>query len=785
VLELGLIAAYIPDYKVGMSFIAVSVAAGAIGQSMAANLGFPLITGYLVCGLVAGPFMLNLIPEDEIRSLRMMDELSLAYIALSAGSKFYLPSMKPVKAALGYLSFVLVFLEYIVGIIVLMIMAPQLKKVQDMNMTQRFGVACLCGVMMVARSPSAVIAVVTEVKAVGRYTNLVLGVTILCDAVVLLFFNLNDLIASFLLAAPGDPGTKSAWGVIGEFVGQVVVSSLGGVLFGLLLLVAIFWPSPHGISPSKQRIFDLIRSIILIFLCILVFVVSHLIEPFLDPLFFFLVAGAFIVNYTNAKEQFSHIMHDLANPVFICFFTLTGAALKLSILGEAMAISSVLVLTRLASIYLGSMIGLKWGKEKDARLKNLWSGYITQAGVTLGLAKKVHLNYPDWGDYFATMIFGCVLLNQVMGPPLLRWGLIKSGDVATGDDAHKPGKVVIDGDEDGENESLIQQLTTGGWNVLEANSKSGTVRETIDGAETLSPTATITSDETVEIQGDKKSGSGSYAMVKRTLSDDEVTISLDSVADATVDAGEGSPLSPAQPPSPRLTRTGSVGSRLTRKVSLGVLQKDAAAEGDPENPLGSDSGFKVKKKRGLPKECCGGYCNWVMAHFSMEGEIARFFAAYESPELNFIYSLLHMYDPIDCYIITKTNQEDIIGLAKTICRCHKIVAKKSHRHLRIVVIVKDQALATNEEFLVGLNDVTAQTASQEYVSIGLVDPSSAGSNLLDIAVRGGANAAWLAPNKHLQRYSQSQVGKKTKGTGVQSVFKRIGQEAIQGTGLQL
>ncbi len=129
-----------------------------------------------------------------------------------------------------------------------------------------------------------------------------------------------------------------------------------------------------------------------------------MVEPYIDPLFFFLVAGAVVVNYTNAKEDFQHVLHVLAMPIFVSFFTLTGAALKLGILGDAIVISSSLVITRLIAIITSSYLGNRWAGEDKTKQKFMWSGFITQAGVTLGLAKRVHLNYPDWGDYFATMV---------------------------------------------------------------------------------------------------------------------------------------------------------------------------------------------------------------------------------------------------------------------------------------------------------------------------------------------------------------------------------------------
>ena len=48
--------------------------------------------------------------------------------------------------------------------------------------------AILLGVIMVARSPSAAIAMIDELKAKGRFTQLILGVTVLMDVVVITLF---------------------------------------------------------------------------------------------------------------------------------------------------------------------------------------------------------------------------------------------------------------------------------------------------------------------------------------------------------------------------------------------------------------------------------------------------------------------------------------------------------------------------------------------------------------------------------------------------------------------
>ena len=45
-------------------------------------------------GIVAGPYCLRLIPESDIRSLRFIDELSLAFIAYASGAKLMLDKLE-------------------------------------------------------------------------------------------------------------------------------------------------------------------------------------------------------------------------------------------------------------------------------------------------------------------------------------------------------------------------------------------------------------------------------------------------------------------------------------------------------------------------------------------------------------------------------------------------------------------------------------------------------------------------------------------------------------------
>ena len=106
--------AYLPNLRVALGFTIICTSSYYFGN-LVPTLKLPKITGYLLMGILAGPFVLNLVPKSEIRSLRAVDECSLAFIAVAAGGKIYLKKMKPIQKPLMWICLFLIVLEYIVG----------------------------------------------------------------------------------------------------------------------------------------------------------------------------------------------------------------------------------------------------------------------------------------------------------------------------------------------------------------------------------------------------------------------------------------------------------------------------------------------------------------------------------------------------------------------------------------------------------------------------------------------------------------------------------------------
>ena len=55
-------------------------------------------------------------------------------------------------------------------------------------------------------------------------------------------------------------------------------------------------------------------------------------------------------------------------------------------------------------------------------------GFLAQAGVTLGLASIVAERFEIWGDQVAAIIVAMIAVNQLVGTPLFRLALVRSGE---------------------------------------------------------------------------------------------------------------------------------------------------------------------------------------------------------------------------------------------------------------------------------------------------------------------------------------------------------------------
>lgn len=438
----------------------IALAASSIGEAFT-RWRLPLITGFLVTGILAGPYVLGLVHAEALARLLFVDHVALAFIAFAAGSELNLQEMRGRFRSIRWVTLGLVATTFTLMSTVVYLVADALPFMRDMPAPARLAVAILAGSVMVARSPSSAIAVVNELRARGPFTRMVLGVTVTMDVVVIVLFALSSSVADALL-------TEMDFDLVltGLVLGEIVVSIGLGIGVGKLVPVIVSMAK----GPSLKAALLLILGYLVFAFSGAVRELTHQHWPFevlLEPLLICMVGGFVVTNFTAHRTPFRRVLDRTSPPVYTLFFTLAGASLALDVLVATWRISLALFGIRVIAIGIGAFLGGTIAGD-PARLNRIsWMSFITQAGIGLGLAKEVAGEFPGWGGSFATLIISVIVLNQLVGPPLFKLALNLAGEArvrAGKHDLRGTPLAVIFGLE-GRSAALGRQLNAHGWQV--------------------------------------------------------------------------------------------------------------------------------------------------------------------------------------------------------------------------------------------------------------------------------------------------------------------------------
>ncbi|OQX61624.1 MAG: hypothetical protein B6I38_05305 [Anaerolineaceae bacterium 4572_5.1] len=450
---------YTPVFIFVASFGIVALASKQIGAFFA-RYKLPLISGFLFAGIVVGPFVLNLIPSAAIPKLRFVDEISLAYIAFAAGSELYLKDLRSRFKSIAWVTTGLVLSTSILGSLAFFFLTDFIPFTQNMSVTSRIAISILAGAILVARSPSSAIAIVNELRAKGPFTQTMLGVTVIMDVVVIVLFAFNSEIAGALL---------NNLNVNVSFVALLLAELALSIFLGYLLGKFIQFILSLNLRSMPKSIIILLLGYSVFLASTFVRHVSHErfgAEILLEPLLICMIASFTVINWTSHRDQMLEILHNIGPTIYIAFFTLTGASLALDVLAKTWQIALALFFIRLLSIFIGSFTGGALASEPTKNNTVSWMAYVTQAGVGLGLAKEVAVEFPQFGIDFATIIISVIVLNQIVGPPLFKWVInyVK--------EAHPRGETTFDGIHDAlifgaDNQALAvaRLLKSKGWQI--------------------------------------------------------------------------------------------------------------------------------------------------------------------------------------------------------------------------------------------------------------------------------------------------------------------------------
>jgi Trk K+ transport system NAD-binding subunit/Kef-type K+ transport system membrane component KefB len=378
------------------------------------KIKFPLITGLIITGIVAGSSVLNFIPTATLPKLNFLNDIALSIIAFSAGSELYLNELRSRINSIKWMTIGQLVITFLMSSIVIYFAASYIPFMAELSSNVKIAIAILFGTIFVARSPSSAIAVINEMRANGPFTKTAMGVTVVKDVLVIILFAICFSIAKAIIN--------------GEELGISFLLFLGIELllsFGLGIIVGKIIQFPISLKINQY-----VKGIIIIFIGFSVYLFAAFVkantesifghEITLEPLLMCIIGSFVVTNYSKNRIEFVELLEEISPIIYIVFFTLTGASLSLQTLLQVFWIAMALFALRIITMILGGIFGVIAAKDDKKYMFISWMPYVTQAGVALGLTTIIANEFPTWGYEFQTIIIAIIVINQLIGPPLFK-----------------------------------------------------------------------------------------------------------------------------------------------------------------------------------------------------------------------------------------------------------------------------------------------------------------------------------------------------------------------------
>lgn len=371
---------------------------------------FPNVTGYLVGGLLIGPSVLNLLHEDAVASLEVISMVALAFIAFSIGNEMKVSYFKRA----GTKAIVIAILEGVMGTVAVFVATIVYFLIRGNFSLVDVRFALVLSAIAAATAPAATIMVVRQYKAKGPLTETLLSVVAIDDSVAIILFGVLVAVSNML----GNVGSQPIILQILEPFYEIFVSLAVGSVIGLILLFGCKWFTGRG-----NRI-----SLVIALLFLLIFTVDWLGG---STLLAAMAMGILFVNMSPIYEDINNLTYFVTPPIFMMFFVLSGAELKLSILTQVGIIGVVYVVFRVVGKVFGAWWGAKVSKAEPIVAKYLGYALVPQAGVAIGLSLvATQVLSPEMGSQIRVVILAATLIYELTGPIITKITLQKAGEIA-------------------------------------------------------------------------------------------------------------------------------------------------------------------------------------------------------------------------------------------------------------------------------------------------------------------------------------------------------------------
>jgi len=379
------------------STLLLALAAHAVGQ----KVHVPRVTLLLLLGALAGPDLLDLLPDNADQSFSLITQLTLAMVGFLLGERMSARDLKQGKEAL------------IVSLAVTLLTAVAVI-LAVWAITGNLPAALLLGGIATATAPAATLDVLREAGANGPLTRLVFQVVAIDDAWGAILFSVLLVTAGLLL------GNGDLTGPTAMLHGFWEVA--GSVLLGMVLGFPMAWLTGR-LRPGEPMLLESAGF---------VFVAAGLASWFgLSYLLTCMTLGIVVANRARHHVRPFRSIEGISEPFLALFFFMAGYQLDWLALPTLGALGLAYVLARIGGRLAGGYLGgLLAGSAPETR-QRIGACLMPQAGVALGLALVATERLPELG-YILPLVIGATVVFELIGPPMTLLQLRKAGETGQG-----------------------------------------------------------------------------------------------------------------------------------------------------------------------------------------------------------------------------------------------------------------------------------------------------------------------------------------------------------------
>ncbi|GAB4472512.1 MAG: hypothetical protein Kow00124_10630 [Anaerolineae bacterium] len=381
-----------------------------VGQVLK-RLGIPQVVGFILGGVLLGPSLFHLIPNELNVDLSFVSEMALGLIGFDMGGHLRFSKLRKMGGSI----LLIVILEAL-GAFLLVGGALYL-------ITGSVYLALVFGALASATDPASTVDVLNEYHADGPLTTRLLAVVGLDDAISLLLFSLGAALVESHF------GSDEGMSVL-VLLGVPLLEIGGSLLLGLALGIVLHWAIRYlKIDPHTHDAMVVPIGTI--------FVASGLARALgLSLTLTMMVIGLVVVNRNAYNGLYIRATIERAGPViYLLFFALAGARLNVLDLPAMGLVGIAYLVFRNLGKLAGAWAGGVLGKCDRPVRNNLGLALFSQAGIVIGLALDSHIRFGTLGaegerlgNLILTVITATTVVAQLLGPIFVKLAITRAGE---------------------------------------------------------------------------------------------------------------------------------------------------------------------------------------------------------------------------------------------------------------------------------------------------------------------------------------------------------------------